>query len=133
MGIVLASQLETAFRHEFDRFLIDFRNPPMAKNMQKPLVFVGQNKEACFYAMIALMIGFGSNFGPVLGAKLGPQDRPKTRPRGVQRGVNSELFSGSPRDPSGDPLGTILGSILDTFYIDFAIWMHEQAHHNYRA
>ena len=30
--------------------------------MQKPLVFVGQNEDACFCAMIALEIDFGSIF-----------------------------------------------------------------------
>ena len=32
------------------------------KNVQKPLVFVGQNEDACFCAMIALEIDFGSIF-----------------------------------------------------------------------
>ena len=32
------------------------------KNVQKPLAFVGQNEDACFCAMIALEIDFGSIF-----------------------------------------------------------------------
>ena len=31
LGVVLASQLKTALRHEFDRFLIDFRTPRWPK------------------------------------------------------------------------------------------------------
>ena len=48
----------------------------MAKNMQKPLVFVGQNKDACFYVMIALE----TDSGPILGQFWIPkslQNRPK--------------------------------------------------------
>ena len=69
MGVVLASQLKTALRHEFDRFL----NPPMAKNMQKQLVFVGQNEDACFCAMNALEV----DLGEVLGGKLARKREPR--------------------------------------------------------
>ena len=44
--------------------------------MQKPLVFVGQNKDACFYVMIALE----TDSGPILGRFWIPkssQNRPK--------------------------------------------------------
>ena len=52
----------------FDWFSI----PPMAKNMQKQLVFVGQNKDACFYVMIAL----GTDSGSILAPKIRP-NRPQ--------------------------------------------------------
>ena len=71
----------------FDRFSTSWG----MKNMQKPLVFVGQNKEACFYAMIALMIGFGSNFGPVLGAKLGWKREPRQAKTGQDRPRQSKI------------------------------------------
>ena len=48
----------------------------MAKNMQKPLVFVGQNKDACFYVMIALETDSGSILGRFWTPR-SPQNRPK--------------------------------------------------------
>ena len=61
----------------------------MAKNMQKPLVFVGQNKDACFYVMIALE----TDSGPILGRFWTPkssQDRPQ---KGLQKCSKSDQFS----------------------------------------
>ena len=50
--------VELDFGSIFDRF----GTSRGMKNVQKPLVFVGQNEDACFCAMIALEIDFGSIF-----------------------------------------------------------------------
>jgi len=58
LGVPLASQLKIAFKTIFCRFLTSWG----MKNVQKPLVFVGRNEDACFCAMIALE----TDLGPIL-------------------------------------------------------------------
>ena len=53
----------------------------MTKNMQKPLAFVGQNKDACFYVMIALE----TDSGPILGRFWTPKSSPNRPKIGSER------------------------------------------------
>ena len=62
------------------------------KNVQKPLVFVGQNEDACFCAMNALDIDLGGVLGAILVQFWGPswvgkgsQDRPRQDKSGQGR------------------------------------------------
>ena len=84
----------------FDQFSI----PPMAKNMQKPFVFVGQNKDACFYVMIAL-----------------ETDRPKTVRKRFQDGPKSMLAARSLPKPILDRFWTDLGPFWGRFRSDFRL------------
>ena len=56
--------------------------------MQKPLVFVGQNKDACFYVMIALGTDSGSILGPFWFPKsdqIGPKRAPKSIKKVIEK------------------------------------------------
>ena len=73
----------------------------MAKNMQKQLVFVGQNKDACFYVMIAL----GSDSEPILAPfwlpksdQIGPKRAPKSIKQVIEKlvefGIDFKMIFG---------------------------------------
>ena len=60
----------------------------MAKNMQKPLVFAGQNKDACFYVMIALETDSGPILAPFWLPKsdqIGPKRAPKSIKKVIEK------------------------------------------------
>ena len=63
------------------------------KNVQKPLVFVGQNEDACFCAVNVLEIDLGGVLGGKLTRKREPrqaktsQERGRERERERERGV----------------------------------------------
>jgi hypothetical protein len=69
------------------------------KNVQKPLVFVGQNEDAYFCAVNALEIPLGK----VLGAKLGRKREPRQaktsqdRPRQAKTGRSRQVKTGQDR------------------------------------
>ena len=56
------------------------------KNVQKPLVFVGQNEDACFCAVNVLEI----DLGRVLGGKLTRKREPRQAKTGQERGRERE-------------------------------------------
>ena len=66
------------------------------KNMQKPLVFVGQNEDACFCAVNVLEIDLGGVLGGKLTRKREPrqaktgQDRPREGEGEGERGRERE-------------------------------------------
>ena len=62
MGVLLASQLKMTFKTIFLSIFDRFGTSWGMKNVQKQLVFVGRNEDACFCAMIAL----GTDHGPIL-------------------------------------------------------------------
>ena len=66
--------------------------PPGDEKCAKAIGFVGQNEDACFCAMIALEIDFGSifdhfwdRFWTDFGVQKAPQRHPKTTQNGVQK------------------------------------------------
>ena len=73
----------------------------MPKNMQKQLVFVGQNKDACFYVMIALETDSGPISVPFwlpksdqIGPKRAPKSIKKVIEKLVEFGIDFETIFG---------------------------------------